>query len=214
MRGATTWSISALAQSDRIIFLPLLPMPPIPSRVLLDQLNWRYATKKFDPSRKIAPADWAVLEQAVTLAPSSYGLQAWKFFVVDSPAVRQQLLAASWNQPQVVDASHLVVFAVRKSPNAGDVERYVERIAQVRRLPVDSLDGLKQSLLGAVGRPEADVDTWLSRQVYVALGVFLSAAALLGIDACPMEGFQGPRYDEILGLTARGYSARVIATAG
>ncbi|MFM8285180.1 MAG: nitroreductase family protein, partial [Planctomycetaceae bacterium] len=74
-------------------------MPPIPSRVLLDQLNWRYATKKFDPSRKIAPADWAVLEQAVTLAPSSYGLQAWKFFVVDSPAVRQQLLAASWNQP-------------------------------------------------------------------------------------------------------------------
>ncbi|MFM8288537.1 MAG: nitroreductase family protein, partial [Planctomycetaceae bacterium] len=134
--------------------------------------------------------------------------------VVDSPAVRHHLLAASWNQPQVVDASHLVVFAVRKSPNAGDVERYVERIAQVRRLPVDSLDGLKQSLLGAVGRPEADVDTWLSRQVYVALGVFLSAAALLGIDACPMEGFQGPRYDEILGLTARGYSARVIATAG
>ena len=189
-------------------------MPPIPSRVLLDQLNWRYATKKFDPTRKIAPADWAVLEQVVTLAPSSYGLQAWKFFVVDNPAIRQQLLAASWNQPQVVDASHLVVFSVRKRPEAVDVERYVERIAQVRRTTVEAQEGLQKSLLGAIGRPEADVDTWLSRQVYVALGVFLSAAALLGIDACPMEGFQGPQYDEILGLTARGYSARVIATAG
>jgi len=189
-------------------------MSPISSRVLLDQLQWRYATKKFDPARKIAPADWATLEQAVTLAPSSYGLQAWKFFVVDDQSLRQKLLAASWNQSQVVDASHLVVFAVRHRPEPRDVERYVERIAEVRRTTVDAQDGLKKALLGAISRPEADVDTWLSRQVYVALGVFLASAALLGIDACPMEGFQGPQYDEILGLTAKGYSARVIATAG
>ncbi|MCY2966615.1 MAG: NAD(P)H-dependent oxidoreductase [Planctomycetota bacterium] len=189
-------------------------MPPVSSEVVLDQLHWRYATKKFDPARKISAADWNALEQAVTLAPSSYGLQPWKFFVIDDPSVRKSLQAVSWNQPQIVDASHLVVFCVKQNPGTADVERYLDRISKVRGAPRESLDGFRKMLLGSMNRPGGEVDVWCSRQVYIALGVFLSAAAMLGIDACPMEGFEGEKYDQILGLTAKGYSARVIATAG
>src|SRR5258708_4680605 len=80
---------------------------------VVGRLSWRYATKKFDPSNKITPQEWSALEEALVLSPSSFGLQPWKFIVVDDPAVRVELAAASWGQRQVAEASHLVVFAVR-----------------------------------------------------------------------------------------------------
>src|SRR5262245_61123675 len=116
---------------------------------VLAQLRWRYATKKFDPSRKIAPDLWAKLEQAPVLAASSYGLQQWKFIAVTDPAMRKQLHPVSYNQAQILDASHLVVFAAKNPPTPADVERHVARTAQVRGLDVAALDGLKKAILGS-----------------------------------------------------------------
>lgn len=190
-------------------------MHAISADTVLGQLKWRYATKKFDPAKKIPAETWAKLEEAVVLSPSSYGLQPWKFIVVTEPAVRRQLHAASWSQSQIVDASHLVVFAAKNPPTPADVERHIARTAQVRGLPLETLAGYKQMMLGSISRmTEAEAFAWASRQCYIALGVFLSAAALAGIDACPMEGFQSAEYDRILGLKQRGLASVVIATAG
>lgn len=189
-------------------------MAPTPDDVLAP-LRWRYATKQFDPARRIDPNAWAALEQAAVLAPSSFGLQPWNFVVVTDPAVRTQLHPASWNQPQVLDASHLVVFAAKNPPTAADVTRHVANAERVRNQPPGSLDALRDRILGTLAKlSPADAHAWAARQCYIALGFFLSAAARLGIDACPMEGFQPDKYDDILGLTAKGLKSVVIATAG
>lgn len=180
---------------------------------LLQQLQWRYATKQFDASKKIPPELWQTLEQTLVLAPSSFGLQPWKFFVVNNPDLRQQLLEHSWGQKQVVDASHLVVLAIKKDPQAADVDRYVQCMAEVRQVPVDSLQGLSNTIKGFLNGP-LDLNAWAARQVYIALGEFMTSAALLGIDTCPMEGFIPEKYNEILGLAAQGYSAVVLCPAG
>jgi nitroreductase len=190
-------------------------MSAVPPDTVLTQLRWRYATKKFDPARKIAPELWAKLEQAPLLAPSSFGLQPWRFVVVTDPEVRKKLHPVSYNQAQILDASHLVVFASKNPPTPADVERHAARTEQVRGLPAGSLDGLRKSLLGSLSRmTEKDAHNWAARQAYIALGFFLSACALAGVDACPMEGFQPEKYDEILGLKAKGFGAVVLATAG
>lgn len=181
---------------------------------LIENLSWRYATKQFDPARKIPADQWKTLEQAMTLAPSSFGLQPWGFVVVTDPKVREKLRPASWNQPQITDASHLVVFCAKANLGRADVQRYIDRIAQVRGVPQDTLAGFRDMMLGKVEAPGADNLRWSQRQVYIALGFFLSAAAMLGIDACPMEGFDPAKYNEILGLTSQGLTATVIATAG
>lgn len=181
---------------------------------LLASLRWRIATKKFDAERKISADAWAALEDALVLAPSSYGLQPWKFFVVDDPALRAKLKAAAWGQGQITDADKLVVFAVRKDFGAADVERFVDRISEVRRLPREVLDGYRKTMLQSAALPPERVAAWLIRQVYIALGVFLTSAAALGVDACPMEGFDKDKFDEILGLPAKGYNSVVLAAAG
>jgi nitroreductase len=182
---------------------------------VLTQLKWRYATKKFDPAKKIPPELWAGLEQSAVLAPSSYGLQPWKFIVVTSPEVRKQLHLVSYNQPQILDASHLVVFAAKNPPTPADAERFIAHTEQVRGLSVGSLHDYKKRILGSLSRmTEKEALNWAARQTYIALGFFLSACALAGVDACPMEGFQGEKYDEVLGLSARGLASVVLATAG
>ena len=190
-------------------------MSTVSPEQLLTQLKWRYAVKKFDPAAKIAPSTWAALEESLVLTPSSYGLQPWKFFVVENPNTRRDLLPHSWGQAQIVDASHLVVFAVKTNVNPADAERLTAWSTEVRGLPAGTLDGYKNMMVGSLTRtPPADIDIWMSRQVFIALGNFLTACALLGVDACPMEGFVPEKYDELLGLTAKGYAARVVATAG
>jgi nitroreductase len=190
-------------------------MTPVSPEAAIAALNWRYACKKFDPTKKIPAATWAALEQALVLSPSSYGLQPWKFFVVENPAVREQLLPHSWGQRQVVDASHLVVLALKKDMSPADAERLIARTSDVRGIPASALEGYKNMMTGSLARtPAAQIDVWMSRQVFIALGVFLTTAAMMGIDACPMEGFIPEKYDEVLGLAAKGYTSRVLATAG
>ncbi len=188
---------------------------PVPPDTVLAQLGWRYATKKFDPTKKIAADLWAKLEQAPVLSPSSYGIQPWKFVVVTDPDVRTRLHEVSYKQPQILDASHLVVFAAKNPPTPADIDTYVARTAEVRGTTVEALEGFKQMMLGSLSRMDAaQAHRWAARQTYIALGVFLSAAAMMGVDACPMEGFQPDKYDEILGLKTKGLGAVVIATAG
>jgi|SRR5579885_626661 len=191
-------------------------MKPIPPSTLVEALNWRYATKKFDPAKKIPPDLWTALEQALILAPSSYGLQPWKFVVVQDAALRQKLSAASWGQTQPVDCSHYVVFAVRKDVGAAHVDRFIDRTVEVRGGSKEALKGYRDMMLGSLEKARANgrLDTWQSHQVYIALGQFLASAALLGVDACPMEGIEPPKYDELLGLSAQGYATLCAAAAG
>ena len=181
---------------------------------LLTSLRWRIATKKFDAARKIPAPLWSALEESLVLAPSSYGLQPYKFFVVEDKNLRAKLQPASWGQTQIVDADKLVVFAVKKDLGADHVERFVERISEVRRMPKESLAEYKKMMLGSVSQEPARVQAWAIRQTYIALGVFLTSAAALGVDACPMEGIDQAQYDQILGLPAKGWNAVFVATAG
>jgi nitroreductase len=191
-------------------------MKTIERTQLLERLNWRYATKQYDSTRKISAADWATLEEALVLSPSSYGLQPWTFLVIEDPAVRAQLLLASYGQPQVVDASHLVVFAAKTNLSEADVDAHVRRTAEVRGIPEESLAGLRTMMMRAIVQGLTDTERrhWAVNQAYIALGNLTTSAALLGIDATPMEGFEKNRYDDILGLKARGLTASVIATVG
>jgi len=183
---------------------------------LVNQLQWRYATKRFDPQRKISAEDWAALEEALVLTPSSFGLQPWKFIVITDPAVKEKLAPVSWGQRQPADCSHLVVFAIKKDLGEAEIDAFLKRTAEVRKVSVESLAGYRDMMVGSLvkGLDSAARNGWAERQVYIAVGNFLTSAALLGIDACPMEGIEPKKYDEILGLDKLGLSAIVVVTAG
>ena len=186
-------------------------MKTISGDTLLDALKWRYATKQFDPSKKIDAQTWQTLEDALVLSPSSFGLQPWKFIVVTDPEVRKKLHPVSYNQPQILDASHLVVFAAKNPPTPEDIDAYVARTAEVRGVTVEALEGFKGMMLGSLARMDAaQGHRWAARQTYIALGIFLASAAMMGIDACPMEGFQPDKYDEILGLKEKRLAQAII----
>jgi nitroreductase len=191
---------------------------PISPDVVLQQLRWRYATKKFDPAKKIPAETWKHIEEAIVLAPSSYGLQPWKLLVVQTPALRAALREASWNQPQITDASHLAIFCRRAHLDEAYVDRFVSRVAEVRGVAAPSLKGYRDMMAGSVknppGLPGGSMDTYTRSQTYIALGFGLAAAAMLGVDACPMEGFIPAKYDEILGLADQNLKASVVATFG
>lgn len=183
---------------------------------LLAALNWRYATKKFDPAKKIPAETWSALEQALVLSPSSFGIQPWKFLVVTNPAVREKLVPVSWGQTQPKDASHFVVFAVRKDLPEAHIDRYVARTAELRGSTPDALAPFKKMMMGSLegARAKGFLDTWQTHQVYIALGQFMASAAVLGVDTCPMEGLEPAKYDEILGLAGTGFATVVACAAG
>ncbi|HUA66364.1 MAG TPA: NAD(P)H-dependent oxidoreductase [Alphaproteobacteria bacterium] len=191
-------------------------MNTIAPNQLIGQLNWRYATKQFDPQRKISSQEWASLEEALVLTPSSFGLQPWKFVVVTDPTIREKLVGVSWGQRQIADASHLVVFAIKKNLSEQDIDDHLGRISEVRGVPREALGQYREMMVGSLIKRLGDKErnAWSSNQVYIALGNFLTSAALLGIDACPMEGIEPPKYDEILGLNKQGLSTVVAAAAG
>ena len=181
---------------------------------LLERLRWRYATKRFDTERKISADVWAALEQTLVLSPSSFGLQPWRFVVVHDPAVRERLVGASWGQRQIADASHLVVFAIKTGLGVADVDRYVQAVSETTGAPVDALAGMRKMIVGFLAQEGFDVDAWSARQLYIALGMFMESAAVLGVDTCPMEGIVPAQDDEILGLAAEGYRTYAACCAG
>ncbi len=194
-----------------------MDQPILPADAALAALHWRYATKKFDPTRKLSAEEWAKFEQALVLSPSSYGLQPYKFIVVTDQALKDKLKAVSYGQGQVADCSHLVVFASRTDVTEADVDHYLERVSQVRGTDVDHLKkGFGKVIKGDVvqGPRHAVVKEWCARQAYIALGQLMTVAALTSVDICPMEGFETDKYDEILGLTGQGYRSVVLAPVG
>ena len=183
---------------------------------VLEQLKWRYAVKKFEGTKKIPDSVWQVLEQSLVLSPSSFGLQPWKFFVVQNPETREQLLPHSWGQKQVVDASHLIVLAIKKGVNDADVDRHLQRMSEVQQVPLENLAKFGEVVKGFLNNPPFpfEVNDWSTRQVYIALGFLMTCAAMLDIDTCPMEGIVPSEYDRVLGLPEKGYSTAVVCTLG
>ena len=183
---------------------------------LLDALQWRYATKIFDATKKI-PADiWSALEKTLVLTPTSYGLQPYHFLIVQDAAKRAALLPHSWGQKQVVDCSHFIVFTARTEMKEADVDRFIRRSAEVRGIPAESLAAYRGMMLGDVvnGPRGKAAHEWAARQCYIALGNLMTAAAVLGVDACPMEGLVPAEYDKILELAGTGYKTVVALALG
>jgi len=191
-------------------------MNQLDTRQLLNALNWRYATKVFDPARKIPAGVWQTLEHALVLSPSSYGLQPYRFLVINDPARRAELLPHSWNQKQVVDASHYVVFTARTRMTEADVDKLIARTTDVRKIPAVSLNFYRDMMLGdLVKGPRSQIThEWAARQAFIALGNLMTCAAVLSVDACPMEGFVPAEYDRVLGLQNSGYASVVCCALG
>lgn len=190
-------------------------MTPIPTSQLLDALNWRYATKAFDPAKKIPAETWAALEESLVLTPSSFGLQPWKFLVITDKALRESLVPHAWNQRQIADCSHLVVMLAKKTVGEPDIDKLIHRMVEIRGGTADALAAYKGMMMGSLAQasPEFIVE-WAKKQTYIALGQFMGAAAALGIDTCPMEGFVAPKFDEILSLNTTDYTTAVLCPAG
>ncbi|WCL80923.1 NAD(P)H-dependent oxidoreductase [Saprospira sp. CCB-QB6] len=180
---------------------------------LVENLKWRYATKKFDASKKITAEVLEQLKTAIQLSASSYGLQLYKVLDVQNPEVRKKLQAAAWGQSQIVDASQLFVFTIPTSFTAEHIDELIQLTADTRGLDPAVLNDYSEFMKGALlNQTEEGAKSWMGKQAYIALGTLLAAAADLKVDACPMEGFDAAQFDEILGLD--GWTTAVIATLG
>jgi nitroreductase len=178
-------------------------------------LQWRYAVKTFDTTKKVGDGDLNAILESGRLAPSTIGLEPWKFIVVNNPEVRAKLRAVGYDQTKITEASHLVVFAYRTDAEnlAGEL---AARTAQAQGKTIEDLAGLAQMAAGAVANhADAGIRTaWLKAQAYIPLGMMIETAALLGVDAGPMEGFDNAQVDEILGLKAKNLASTSMLALG
>jgi nitroreductase len=179
-------------------------------------LEWRYAAKKMDNTKKISETDWQLLKDSLRLAPSSYGLQPWKFISVNSKEIREELKKASWGQSQVTDCSHYVVFATRTIIDEPFIKTFIESTASIRNVSIESLNGYYQLMLNTIvkAKPSETHLPWNQRQAYIAMGFLLETAALLKIDSVPLEGIDPVKYDEILGLKNSEYKSVAAVALG
>ena len=182
---------------------------------IISKLNTRYATKVFDPTKKVSEAVMEKLLEAIRLSASSYGLQPYKVLVVKDPEIRAELRKVAWNQPQITDSSALLVFAVNYETNAESVDEFVDLISQTRNIPRDALSGYGDMMKGSIqSQSPEQIETWVSKQAYIALGFGLVSAAVLDLDACPMEGFSPADFDRILDINKLGLKSKVIMAVG
>lgn len=165
-------------------------------------LAWRYATQKYDSTKKISQEDMQEILEAINSAPTSYGLQPFKLIHVKSPELRAQLRSAAFDQSPVTDASDLVVFTVNRNVEDQHIDSYMQRIVEVREVERERLNRFQENITGTLSNLSSEeLIAWNTKQAYIGLGFGLVMAATLGIDSTPMEGFQKEKYDEILGLT-------------
>lgn len=182
---------------------------------LISALNWRYATKKFDPEKKLSDDQVETLLEAIRLSASSMGLQPYKFIHVKDPEIRKQLKEHSYGQTQITDASELIVFAAKTKVDREYIQDFARLEGELRGLSEEQIQRKTKSTLDYVsGMDEAETFNWNSRQTYIALGNLLSAAAVMRIDACPMEGIIGEEYDRILQLEPLNLRSLAVVTLG
>ncbi|WP_291961508.1 nitroreductase family protein [Maribacter sp.] len=184
-------------------------------KTILDNLNWRYATKKFDSTKKLSNENLNTLLEAARLTASSYGLQPYHIYVIENEEIRTRLRKVSYDQPQITDASHLIVLANKPTFNDTLIDDYIENIMVVRGLSKDDLKEFSQTMKSTLlDLPDAQKGAWTSNQAYIVLGNLMTVAANMQIDACPMEGFDNEQYNEILGLSDKGLNAAVVLAVG
>eukprot|EP01093_Parvamoeba_rugata_P018593 TRINITY_DN7962_c0_g1_i1.p1 TRINITY_DN7962_c0_g1~~TRINITY_DN7962_c0_g1_i1.p1 ORF type:complete len:211 (-),score=48.98 TRINITY_DN7962_c0_g1_i1:564-1196(-) len=182
---------------------------------IVDKLNWRYATKKFDSSKKVSEKDLETLLEAARLTASSYGLQPYEIYVIEDTDVRQKLRKASYDQPQITDASYLIVLANKPTFNETMIDDYLANIMAIRGVSKEDLEGFSQTMKSTLlDLPDAYKNTWTSNQAYIVLGNLMTVASEMKIDTCPMEGFDKAKYNEILGLTDKDLNAAVVLAVG
>lgn len=185
------------------------------SQQITNALEWRYATKIFDPKKGVTKEELDLILESGRLAPSSIGTEPWKFIVVENPELRTKMRAASWDQPKLTDAAYVIVIARRTDVREHIAEEALARTARIQSVDESTLGGLKQMLDGGVSmRDDAALDAWASAQTYIPLGMMMLSAALLEVDTCPMEGFDRKAIDEILGLSEQNLTASTILTVG
>lgn len=182
---------------------------------IIEQLNWRYATKKFDADKILSPDKIEVLKQAFNLTATSYGLQTIKLVIIKNKALREKLVAPAFNQKQVLNASHLLVICIQKDIQTEDVNRYYNSIKNIRNTPEHILKPYKDSLIKNMSTMGVDDrQQWSKNQAYIALGNLMTVCAIEQIDACPMEGFTPDKFDEILNLEAFGLKSVLLLPVG
>ena len=181
----------------------------------IENQNWRYATKKFDNTKKISSDDLETLKEAIRLSSSSYGLQPYNVIIVENKTLREKLQPVSWGQTQIIDASHLLVFANQTNVDNVEIDAYLKNVSETRQIPLESLTGYGDFMKSKINTLTTEQKSvWTAKQAYLALANLLNAAAELKIDVTPMEGFESEKYNKILNLTEKGLNAAVVATVG
>jgi len=181
----------------------------------IENLQWRYAVKKFDQHKSLTEVQINILKEAFNLTATSYGLQPVKLVVVKNKEIQQSLVPHSWNQQQVADASHLLVLCVQKELTPEDIESYFNLVKSTRNTPDEILNPFKSFLKDAINSKSKDeITSWAKNQAYIALGNLMTVAANEKIDSCPMEGFAPEKYDEILNLKSHNLASVLVMPVG
>jgi nitroreductase len=181
----------------------------------IDNLKWRYAVKKFDHHKILSDNQINILKQAFNLTATSYGLQPIKLVVVKNKDIQKELVQHSWNQQQISQASHLLVICIDTKLDETDVEKYFERVKEIRNTPDEIISSFKEYLKTTIsGKTTEGLLSWCKNQAYLALGNLLTVCANEKIDSCPMEGFIPEKYDEVLGLKEKNLSSVLVLPVG
>lgn len=182
---------------------------------VIEKLQWRYATKKFDSSKKLSESQLNILKEAFNLTALSYGLQTLKLVIVEDNATRKQLVESAYGQKQVVDASHLLVLCIQSEINEHDVDAYFTDVQSIRKTPSETLQPFKNQLISTLAQmPDSKKVEWATKQAYIALGNLMTVCAIEQIDSCPMEGFNPTAFDELLNLNAHGLKSVLLLPVG
>ncbi len=185
------------------------------NKTIIDALNYRYATKKFDPTKKLDNEQIDALIETARLTATSYGMQLMKLVVVENQDIKDKLVEASYGQKQVSDASQVLVLCREKNFDESLIQGYINNIAQIRAVELDKLEGFKNAMSGnLLNKPKSELEVWMNNQVYITLGKLMMTCALLKIDSCPMEGFQPDKYDKILNLSEKNLTAVLVLPVG
>ncbi|MDT0677934.1 NAD(P)H-dependent oxidoreductase [Autumnicola musiva] len=180
---------------------------------LIEALNWRYATKKYNDTR-VSEENIEQIVQAINLSASSTGLQPYRLYIIENETLRAQLGEDSFNN-QIINSSHLLVFAAFNDVTNKHIDDYMQRVASERKIPLDTLNEFKAGLANFFLNNTSEENTqWAIKQAYIGLGTALIAAAELKIDATPMEGFDPKKFDKLLGLKEKGLTTAVIMSIG
>lgn len=182
---------------------------------IIENLNWRYATKRYDSSLKIGQHDIDIIREALRLTPTSYGLQPNKFIFIQDDSIREDLFNAAFHQHAIKDASHLIVIVSKTNLKESDIDSYMKNTAFTRDLNLDILDGYSKFLKETLGnKDEKEQLIWAQKQAYISLGILIEVCAQLKIDSTPMEGFDVKSFDKILGLSDQELSTTLVVPIG